>query len=99
MIMLPPVQQGDLLRIAELAPTYVCIVDGAFFHVPSVTHKEILLTLERGVGVLGAASLGALRAAELDGFGMEGTGAIYRLYKSGKIDGDDEVAVLHAPAS
>jgi hypothetical protein len=98
-VVLAPVQQGDLLRVAELAPTHVCIVDGAFFQVPSVSHKEILLTLERGVRVLGAASLGALRAAELDQFGMEGVGAIYRLYKSGAIDGDDEVAVLHAEAA
>jgi hypothetical protein len=97
-LVLAPVQQGDLLRVAELAPTHVCIVDGAFFQVPSVSHKEILLTLERGVRVLGAASLGALRAAELDQFGMEGVGAIYQLYRSGAIDGDDEVAVLHADA-
>src|SRR5262249_23177229 len=38
----------------------------------------------------------ALRAAELDAFGMEGIGEIYRLYKEGHIDGDDEVAVVHA---
>ncbi len=98
-VVLGPVQQGDLLRIAELEPTHVCIIDGAFFQVPSVTHKEILLTLQHGVHVLGAASLGALRAAELDVFGMEGVGAIYRLYKTCKIDGDDEVAVLHADAA
>ena len=46
-------------RVAELDPTCVAIVDGAFFQVPSVTHKEILLTLERGVRVLGASSLDA----------------------------------------
>jgi hypothetical protein len=93
---LPPVQQGDLLRLRDLDPSVVAIVDGAFFQVPSITHKEILLTLERGVRVLGASSLGALRAAELDVFGMEGVGEIYRLYKRGVIDGDDEVALAHA---
>jgi hypothetical protein len=97
-VILPPVQQGDLLRVAELEPACVAIVDGAFFQVPSVTHKEILFTLERGVPVLGAASLGALRAAELDVFGMQGVGAIYGMYRSGAIDGDDEVAVLHGTA-
>jgi hypothetical protein len=92
----PPVQQGDLLRLLADPPDVVGIVDGYFFQVPAVLHKEILLLLERGVRVLGAASLGALRAAELDRFGMEGIGQIYRLYRDGAIDADDEVAVLHA---
>ena len=43
--------------------------------------------------------MGALRAAELEGFGMIGCGAIYRAYADGRITGDDEVAVLHAPAA
>jgi YcaO-like protein with predicted kinase domain len=37
---------------------------------PTVWHKEILLALEHGVAVYGAASIGALRAGELDVFGM-----------------------------
>jgi hypothetical protein len=97
-LIMPPIQQGDLLRLRELDPTLVAIVDGAFFQVPSVSHKEILVTLERGVRVLGASSLGALRAAELDVFGMQGVGEIYRLYKRGAIDGDDEVALVHGEA-
>ena len=95
-VVLPPVQQGDLLRLSTLQPDVVGIVDGNFFQVPAVLHKEILLLIERGVRVLGAASLGALRAAELDVFGMEGVGEIYRWYQQGIIDGDDEVAVLQA---
>ena len=95
---LPPIEQGDILRLGDL-PDVIGIVDGAFFHAPAVLHREILFALERGAYVLGAASLGALRAAELDAFGMEGIGEIYRLYRSGRIDGDDEVAVAHAPAS
>jgi hypothetical protein len=93
---LPPVQQGDILRLAEPLPDVIGIIDGLFFHVPSVLHREILFALERGARVLGAASTGALRAAELDAFGMEGVGEIYRLYRDGAIDADDEVAVLHA---
>jgi hypothetical protein len=93
---LPPIQQGDLLRGMSDLPDVVGIIDGCFHQVPAVLHKEILLALERGARVLGAASLGALRAAELDAFGMEGIGEIYRLYKDGHLDGDDEVAVVHA---
>lgn len=95
-LLLPPVQQGDLLRLDEHLPDIIGIIDGLFFKVPSVLHKEILWALERGARVFGASSLGALRAAELDVFGMEGVGRIYRMYKDGEIDGDDEVAVLHA---
>jgi hypothetical protein len=92
----PPVQQGDLLRLLHELPDVVGIIDGSFHQVPAVLHKEILLALEKGARVIGAASIGALRAAELDGFGMEGIGEVYRWYKEGHIDGDDEVAVLHA---
>lgn len=98
-VIAPPVQQGDLLRLLSDPPDVVGIVDGYFFQVPAVLHKEILLLLERGVRVLGAASLGALRPAELDRLGMEGVGRIYQMYKAGEIDADDEVAVLHAEAA
>jgi hypothetical protein len=93
------VQQGDLLRLADRKPDVIAIVDGYFFQVPSVLHKEIMLALESGTRVLGAASLGALRAAELHPYGMEGVGTIYRMYRRGTIDGDDGVAVVHTEAA
>jgi hypothetical protein len=74
------------------------LVDGYFEGVPAVWHKEILFALSRGVHVFGAASMGALRAAELDAFGMRGIGRIYEWYAEGTLDADDEVAVAHAPA-
>lgn len=94
-MLLPPVQQGDILSLDRNLPDFIGIIDGLFFKVPAILHKEILWAMERGIRVLGASSLGALRAAELDVFGMEGVGRIYRMYKEGEIDGDDEVAVLH----
>jgi hypothetical protein len=57
-----------------------------------------LIALERGIEVWGAASMGALRAAELAAFGMRGAGEIYKLYKNGAVTADDEVAVAHMPA-
>jgi hypothetical protein len=41
--------------------------------------------------------MGALRAAETDRFGTVGVGAVYRAYRSGTIEDDDEVAVVHGP--
>lgn len=94
----PPVEAGDLLRLDAVPGTIVCLLDGYFDHRPAVRHKEILLLLSQGVRVLGASSIGALRAAEMDAFGMVGVGAIYRAYRRGTIAGDDEVALIHGPA-
>lgn len=95
---LPPVQQGDVLRILADKPRVIGIVDGMFRTVPSVWHKEILVALEQGVHVFGAASMGALRAAELARFGMRGVGRIYERFADGTYEDDDEVAVAHASA-
>ncbi|MDQ3848281.1 MAG: TfuA-like protein, partial [Thermoproteota archaeon] len=54
------------------------------------------LTRKKGVLLVGAASLGALRAVELEKFGMVGIGKIFQLYKSGRLNADDEVAVTFA---
>jgi len=97
-VVLPPVAAGDLLRLDARAGDVVVIVDGYFQQAQAVRHKEILLLLERGVEVWGAGSMGALRAAELHPMGMRGTGAVFRLYTRGVIEGDDEVGVTHGPA-
>ena len=55
--------------------------------------------MEAGAKVLGASSMGALRAAELDIYGMEGIGKIYQAYKSGHLVSDDEVALIFDPFS
>lgn len=93
----PPAEAGDLLRLAGKPMPTLCLIDGYFDHRPAVRHKEILLLLSEGARIFGASSIGALRAAEMDGLGMIGIGAIYRAYASGRIAGDDEVALAHAP--
>jgi hypothetical protein len=94
----PPAVRGDLYRAACGKVRAIGLIDGAFETVPSVWHKEILFALSRGIRVYGASSMGALRAAELHAFGMTGLGKIFRDYRAGRIERDDEVAVLHAPA-
>ncbi len=97
-VYLPPAAAGDVYRLWQRRPRAIGIVDGYFDHVPAVWHKEILWMMEHGVHVFGAAGLGALRAAELDSFGMRGTGWIYQAFREGTLDRDDEVAVRHAAA-
>ncbi len=97
---LPPVAQGDVARLLgqRPRPRAIAIIDGFFEGVPAVLHKEILWALAEGVPVLGAASMGALRAAELHPYGMIGVGEIFAAYRDGMLVDDDEVAVLHGPA-
>jgi hypothetical protein len=104
---LPPVRQGDVHRaVRRYRPWALGIVDGYFQHVPAVWHKEILWAMAEGVHVFGAASMGALRAAELAPFGMRGVGRIFEAYRDGRLaeapgepfEDDDEVAVVHGPA-
>jgi hypothetical protein len=94
-----PAAMGSVFRAVEAGYRRVGIVDGYFGNVPSVWHKEILFAMAAGVEVIGAASMGALRAAELSAFGMVGIGRIYRLFRSGLWTDDDEVAVIHATES
>lgn len=96
---LPPAAVGDVLRATRRRGVRrIAIVDGYFERMAAVWHKEILIALERGIAVYGAASMGALRAAELAPFGMIGVGGIYRDYARGTLVADDEVAVAHLPA-
>ncbi|MDT8913107.1 TfuA-like protein [Amycolatopsis sp. PS_44_ISF1] len=94
----PPAAHGDLLRPGFVPGDVVVLVDGYYHHSAPVRHKEILALLQAGVQVVGCASMGALRAAELHRYGMAGRGVVFGMYRDGLIDADDEVAVLHGPA-
>jgi hypothetical protein len=96
---LPPVQQGSVYDVARNRPRAIVLIDGYFNWVPAVWHKEILWALAQGIPVYGAASMGALRAAELHSFGMIGFGAVFQDFLTGRLHDDDEVAVVHADAS
>lgn len=97
-VVLPPVSMGDVYRCARTRPRAIGIIDGYFEGVPSVWHKEILWAIDQGIAVFGAASMGALRAAELHAFGMRGIGSIFEAFRDGLLEDDDEVAVQHGPA-
>ncbi|ORT57101.1 TfuA-like protein [Streptomyces sp. CB03238] len=94
----PPVRHGDLTAGPAGAGDRVVVLDGQFFQSASVRHKEICEVIARGAAVYGAASMGALRAAELGPYGMTGSGVVHRLYATGLIERDDEVALVHTDA-
>lgn len=94
----PPAAHGDVLAAVRDGAAAIGIIDGNFEHVAPVWHKEILFALENDVAFFGAASMGALRAAECDAFGMIGIGRIYQDYATGSRIDDADVALLHGPA-
>jgi len=93
-----PAANGDLTAAVLGGAEAIGLVDGVFGSVAAVWHKEILFALSEGVRVFGAASMGALRAAECARFGMEPVGVIAERYLDGSLDDDAAVALLHMPA-
>lgn len=98
-IFLPPVKRGSLLPFLDDPPSSIGIVDGEFFQSFAVSTQEILLYLERGVRVFGSSSIGALRAVELGPWGMIGVGQVFELFRDGRLDADDEVAMTFCPVT
>ena len=95
----PPAKRGDVFKAAKEGARIIGLIDGVFFQDSAVAHKEILHVLEMKTKVIGSSSMGALRAAELYPYGMEGIGEIYRLYRNGTLVSDDEVALIFDPVS
>ncbi len=89
----PPVKRHDIRRLMKSPPEIIGIIDGVFFDSAAVAHREIIEALNSGITVVGGASMGALRASELETYGMVGVGKIYEMYKNGTLESDDEVAV------
>ncbi|MGW5332359.1 TfuA-like protein [Streptomyces bauhiniae] len=97
----PPVREGDLGALPGIADGVwdIVVIDGEFGQSRAVTITEIRHALRAGNRVLGASSMGALRATECAPIGMRGSGWIYDAYASGKIESDEEVALLYDPES
>ncbi|MFE0105852.1 TfuA-like protein [Streptomyces sp. NPDC059009] len=87
----PPVRHGDLLTLDPDRDDTVVLIDGEGRPDTPVRHKEIIDVLSRGTRVIGAAGIGALRAAELWPYGMQGVGVVFGMYVQGALDADDEV--------
>jgi hypothetical protein len=99
-IVLPPVQRGDVPRVVQSAarPGVLAIVDG-YFHLANlaVGHMELRLALSEGWEVWGLGSMGAIRAAEMYALGVRGFGEVCARYRDDPDFRDDEVALLHEP--
>lgn len=93
----PPARQGDVFQALREHPKAIALIDGVFESAPSVWHHELIAAAASGVHVYGAASMGALRAAELPGV-VTPVGEIARRFCQGDFIDDAHVALLHADA-
>lgn len=94
-----PAACGDIFDAVRQGAGTIGLIDGLYGDCAAVWHKEILFALSSGVTVFGAASMGALRAAECAPFGMIGIGGIFEAYRDGRRFSDADVAVSHAPGA
>ncbi|WFU01571.1 TfuA-like protein [Rhizobium sp. CB3171] len=94
----PPAKHGDFYRAIKEGANVIGLIDGIYEYVPAIWHKEILFGLSEGVQIFGAASMGALRAAECAAFGMVGIGTIYESFSKGELEDDADVAQSHGPS-
>jgi hypothetical protein len=94
-----PVRRGDIDRLlAERgAPGAIVVCDGIFQSVPAVSHAELCRALDAGWQVHGVSSIGAIRAWELRGEGMQGWGEVYAMFARFEDFTDDEMCQLHFP--
>jgi TfuA protein len=98
-----PAKKGDLMMLLTSygnsieepnSTNFVGLVDGLFLQDYPPTPIEVYQLLSnKNFHVVGGASIGALRAIELEKFGMVGIGKIFELFRNGTTDADDEVAV------
>ncbi|HJU78985.1 MAG TPA: TfuA-like protein [Nitrososphaeraceae archaeon] len=97
-----PAKKGDFLMLSQDSDEkkHVGFIDGVFLHdYPPPPIEVYHLATRKNIELIGASSLGALRAVELEKFGMKGIGKIFQLYKNGVINADDEVAVTFVQGS
>jgi hypothetical protein len=91
----PPIKRGDLNAVDNY--DIIVILDGEFGQNMSVSPKEILAILAQGKTVIGASSMGALRASELDRSGMIGIGWVYDHFRRSAVRRDADAALVYSP--
>jgi hypothetical protein len=93
----PPVRRGELRAARADGARILVVIDGAFAHSLAVSPREVVDVLRSGAIVIGASSMGAIRAAECEPAGMIGIGEVYAGFRDGRLVSDDEVAVVTDP--
>lgn len=90
-----PVKRRDIESlVVNNSPGIIVIVDGIFHTHPAVGHSEIMAAMACGWELWGLSSLGAIRAVEMERYGMKGYGKVYAAFRDDGLS-DDEVTLIH----
>ena len=92
----PMARRGDVDAAVREAFDVIVLIDGAMIYEYPPSPREIAFAMTHGVRLIGAASIGALRAVELAPLGMHGVGWVYEQFQRGAVDCDDELVCLYA---
>lgn len=95
----PPAKRGDIYRDRILRFSVFVLIDGVFAQDEALSPREVVDVLRDGALIIGASSMGALRACDCEVAGAEGVGGIFRLFRRGVVSSEDEVAVTFNPAA
>lgn len=98
----PPAQEGDILAAIADHPHTLVLIDGYYFDgrdhtVAAVKPQELIAAVDVGIWSIGAASMGAIYAAELHQHGVVGIGQVFEWFRDGILQGTDELVILHLP--
>lgn len=98
----PPAQEGDILTVIDDRPNTLVLIDGYYFDgrdytVAAVKPQELTAAINAGIQIIGAASMGAIYAAELNHYGVAGIGQVFEWFQDGTLQGTDELVILHLP--
>jgi hypothetical protein len=97
---LPPAHRGDIARAVKNGAREIYLLDGTMVYDYPPSPSEVAEALTDGVRIIGASSLGALRAVELRAHPlMHGIGWVYESVLSGRLVGDDELTARIDPIS
>jgi hypothetical protein len=89
-----------LAEVVNAGYEAIGFIDGALEQAERMPLAELRAALARpGVLLFGGASMGAVRAVQLERAGMRGVGRVFRLLRRRVLSSSDEVFLLHAPGS
>jgi len=95
----PPATRGAVTAAITSGYRRIGFIDGAVEENERLPLRELREALAiPGITLFGAASMGAVRAAQLTSAGMRGVGRVFRLFRRRQLTDADEVYVLYAPA-
>lgn len=94
---LPPAVRGSIEALESADTSLVVLIDGAMVYDYPPSPQEVAACVARGIPVIGAASLGALRAAELRNLGVHGHGWVYEALLNQQLTADDELVARVNP--